>query len=237
MKKPIIEVKNLTKKFKGRVVLDNINLKVYQGESFGLLGPNGAGKTTLINILLGIIEAEEGEIRIFGLPLEKNLSRISQGVNLASAYTRLQEQITLVENLLTFAGLYGIKNPKAKIEQLIKFFNLEQLIKQRTKVMTLSSGEKTRLTLCKALLNDPEILFLDEPTASLDPGMKKKVQNLILKIQKQRKLTIFYASHDLTEAKRFCNRFGFLKRGKLIKTAFRKDLKKLLKMYQEGAET
>lgn len=229
--KPIIEIKNLTKKFKDRIVLDNINLKINKGEIFCLLGPNGSGKTVLIQTLLGTIEPNEGKIKIFGKDLQKNLSWIHSKVNLASNNSRLQEQITIMENLLTFSGLYGVKNPKEKIEELIHFFGLEKYVKRKTKVINLSSGENTRLLLCKALINDPEILFLDEPTASLDPGMAKKVQDLILKIHGQKQTTIFCSSHNLQEVQRLGNRVGFLKNGKLIKVVPLKDLKKLIGLY------
>lgn len=231
MKVPIIEIKNLTKRFKKRVVLNNINLEVYKGEIFGLLGPNGAGKTVLINTLLGLIEPDGGKIKIFGQPLEKSLDWIHQKVNLASSQSQLHEYITIKDNLLTLAGLYGTKNPKEKIVQLTRFFGLERHLHQRTKVINLSSGEETRLILCKALLNNPQLLFLDEFTASLDPSMKKRVQNLILKIHAQRSLTIFYASHDLEEAKMLCRRIGFLRKGRLIKILYREEFKKLIKMY------
>jgi ABC-2 type transport system ATP-binding protein len=231
MKKPIIEIKNLTKKFKGKLILDNINLKIYPGEIFGLLGPNGCGKTTLIHLLLGTIEPDEGEIKIFGKDLQKNLSEIHQKVNFASAYSHLQEQITIMENLRTFAGLYGVQNSKEKLNQLIKFFCLEKLVQQSAKTMNFSSGENTRLLLCKALINDPQILFLDEPTASLDPGIAKKVQDLILKVHRQRKLTIFYTSHNLVEVKKLCSRVGFLKKGRFVEIVPVKELKKLIKFY------
>jgi len=231
MSKPIIEVSNLTKKFKGEVILDEINFKLYKGEIFGLLGPNGSGKTVFIQTLLGMIEPNIGRIKIFGLDLKKNLSTIHGRVNLASAYSRLQEQITIMDNLLTFAGLYGVGKPKERINQLVEFFGLGKHMKQKKKVFYLSSGENTRLLLCKALINDPEILFLDEPTASLDPSMAKSVQDLILRIHRQRKITIFYASHNLAEVKRLCKRIGFMKDGKLIEAVSVKKLNKLTKLY------
>jgi len=231
MKKPIIEIQNLTKRFKNKTVFNNINLKVYSGEIFGLLGPNGSGKTTLIQALLGTIKPSKGTIKIFDKNLEKSLSWIHSKINSASAYSNLQKQLTIMENLLTFAGLYGIENPKQKINQLIKFFDLKNYVNQKTKVINLSSGENTRLLLCKALINDPKILFLDEPTASLDPNIARKVQNLILKVHKQRSLTIFYTSHNLAEIKRLCTRIAFLKKGKIIKIGPTTALKKLAKLY------
>jgi len=230
-KKVVIEVNRLRKKFKSRVVLNNINLKVYQGEVFGLLGPNGSGKSVLIQTLLGIVEPDSGRIKILGKDLKKNSSAIHQEVNLASAYSNLQVQFNIIDNLKTFAALYGIKDPMQKITQLVAFFGLDKLAKQNSKSINLSSGENTRLLLCKALINDPKILFLDEPNASLDPLMTKKVQNLILKFRKNKSMTIFYSSHDLAEVKRICTRICFIKNGKILKITDVKNLKSFIKLY------
>lgn len=231
MKRTVIKIKNLTKKFKNKIILNNINLEVYEGEIFGLLGPNGAGKTVLIQILLGLIQPTDGKIKIFGRDLQKNMSWIHQRINMASSYSQLQEDITIKENLMTFAGLYNIVKPEKKILELTTFFGLRELISQNSKVMNLSSGEKTRLMLCKALINNPDILFLDEPTGSLDPSISKKVYNLILSIHKKRKMTIFYCSHNLNEVKSLCQRVGFLKKNRLFKIVSIKDLYKVANMY------
>lgn len=227
----IIEIHNLTKKFKNKLVFKNINLNIYKGEIFGLLGPNGAGKSVLIQILLGLIQPSDGNIKILGRDLQKNMSWIHQRINMASSYSQLQEDITIKENLLTFAGLYNIDNPQNKIFEITSFFGLRELINQNVKVMYLSAGEKTRLMLCKALINNPEVLFLDEPTGSLDPSISKKVHDLILSIHKKKKITIVYCSHNLIEVKNLCQRVGFLKDNKLINVVPIKDIYKVANMY------
>lgn len=232
----IIEIKNLKKRFDGCVVISNLNLEIYQGEFFGLLGPNGAGKTVLINLLLGMVLPDKGKIKIFGRGLEKNLSFIHQHINFSSTYGQLQGQATIYENLLTFSRLYGVKKEEQKIKEVLEFFELGKLIKRKMKVWMLSSGEMTRLMLAKALLNDPKILFLDEPTANLDPLMTEKVQNYIFQLHRQKKMTIFYTSHNLEEVKKLCDRIAFLKNGKICALFDNRkrnlDLKKILKLYQ-----
>ena len=231
MRKTVIEVKNLVKKFDNQVILDNINLKIFEGETYGLLGPNGAGKTIFLQSLLGIIKPNSGTIKIFNYDQEKNLKRIHGQINFASSYSHLQEQITVMENLLTFADLYGIKNKYKKIKFLVGFFQLTKYIDKPTKVIKLSSGEHTRLLFCKALINNPKVLFLDEPTANLDPNISQKLLKLIKEIKKRRKMTIVYTSHNLLEAKNFCTRIGFLQKGKLEPIKSYKDINKILSLY------
>lgn len=236
MERPVIEIKNLTKKFDNKIVIGDLDLKIYKGEFFGLLGPNGAGKTVLINLLLGMILADNGVIKIFGKELEENKSFIHQRINFSATYSQLQVNATIQENLLTFARLYGVKNLQKKIKEALEFLALGDFVKRKVKVRTLSSGEMTRLMLAKALLNDPEILFLDEPTANLDPLMAQKVQRHILKLHRLKKTTIFYTSHNLAEVRKLCTRIAFLKKRQILKIIDNKkknlDLKKLMKLYQ-----
>jgi len=222
-KNPIIKITHLSKKIKKKIVLDNISLEILSGEVIGLIGPNGAGKTMLINTLLGLITPDFGTISFFGKEIQHNLSYIHQRTNLASGYSRLQEQLTVMQNLALFAGLYSTPHPQKKIKQLLHFFQLEKYINSQTKVMFLSSGEQTRLIICKSLLNDPDILFLDEPTASLDPLMKKIVIHYIYKLSKNNKKTIIFASHDLSEVKYLCDKVIFIKNGKITKIIITKN--------------
>lgn len=236
MERPVIEIKNLTKKFDNKIVIGNLDLKVYKGEFFGLLGPNGAGKTVLINLLLGMILADWGKIKVFGKDLQENLNKIRQKINFSSTYSQLQGHATIYENLLTFSRLYGVKNPEKKIKEVLEFFELEDYVKRGVKIWVLSSGELTKVMLAKALLNNPEILFLDEPTANLDPIITQKVQEHILKLHRLKKVTIFYTSHNLQEVRRLCTRIAFLKKGRILKIIDNKkknlNLKKLMKLYQ-----
>src|SRR3989344_120640 len=174
-----LEVKNLTKNFGGFSAVKNISFEVGKGEIVGLLGPNGAGKTTTIMMLLGVSKPTSGEIKIFGLDIEKNREKILNKTNFSSAYTFLSERITASENLKVFSYFYGVNNSQKKIKKLLEEFGLANFENSITR--NLSSGQLTRLNLCKAFLNDPELLFLDEPTASLDPEIAQKVRHFLSK--------------------------------------------------------
>lgn len=212
--KPIIEVNSLTKTFNGNKAVDNISFEVYQGEILGLLGPNGAGKTTTLQMLLGLTTPTTGDIRIFGLDTSHHREKILQDVNFSSSYISMPYSLTITENLIVFARLYGVKNPKEKIAGLLKDFEIED-IKDRV-VRSLSTGQITRVCLVKALLNDPKILFLDEPTASLDPDIADKTRRLLRKIQKEKGLSILYTSHNMKEMEEMSGRIIFLDKGKII---------------------
>jgi len=211
---PIIEVSSLTKIFSGNKAVDNISFEVYQGEILGLLGPNGAGKTTTLQMLLGLTTPTSGDIKIFGLDISHHRERILQDVNFSSSYISMPYSLTIMENLIVFARLYGVKNPKEKIAGLLKDFEIED-IKDRV-VRSLSTGQITRVCLVKALLNDPKILFLDEPTASLDPDIADKTRRLLKKIQKEKGLSILYTSHNMKEMEEMSDRIIFLDKGKII---------------------
>ncbi|MDP2683111.1 MAG: ABC transporter ATP-binding protein [Deltaproteobacteria bacterium] len=211
---PIIEVSSLTKTFNGNKAVDNISFEVYQGEILGLLGPNGAGKTTTLQMLLGLTTPTSGDIMIFGLDISHHREKILQDVNFSSSYISMPYSLTIMENLIVFARLYGVKNPKEKIAGLLKDFEIED-IKDRV-VRSLSTGQITRVCLVKALLNDPKILFLDEPTASLDPDIADKTRRLLKKIQKEKGLSILYTSHNMKEMEEMSDRIIFLDKGKII---------------------
>ena len=210
----VIEVKNLRKEFGKAVAVDGISFSVEEGTITGLLGPNGAGKTTTIQMLLDIITPTSGEIHILGLPLHKHREEILGQINFSSPYVALPLNLKVMENLLTFARLYGVKNPKKKIEELADFFEITDLLPKLT--VTLSTGQLTRVNLTKALLNDPKVLLLDEPTSSLDPDIADKTRKLLKKIQKERGITILYTSHNMAEIEELCERIIFLQKGRIV---------------------
>ncbi len=210
----ILSVKNLTKKFGKFVAVDNISFSLKEGEILGFLGPNGAGKTTTIQMLLGITTADSGEIRYFGLDFYKYSQKCLAKLNFASAFNNLQGRTTIWENLVVSSLLYQVPNYQSKIRELVSYFEAGYLLKSR--YFDLSSGEKTRVNLIKSLLNDPRILLLDEPTASLDPDVADKTLSLIENLKKDKKMTILYTSHDMSEVERICDRVIFLSQGRIV---------------------
>ena len=227
----IVEVENLIKKFGDFIAVNDVSFDIQEGEILGLLGPNGAGKTTTIQMLLDLITPTSGVIEIFGKEIHKHRTEILGQVNFSSPYVSLPNNLKVRENLLTFAGLYGVKNPRKKINELADVFDIKDLLPKMTS--NLSTGQLTRLNLAKAMLNNPRLLLLDEPTASLDPDIADRARQLLLKIQKDQKITILYTSHNMAEVEEICDRVIFLNKGKitdngtpeeLIKKYGRKDL-------------
>lgn len=212
----IVEVKNLKKAFNSFMAVDDVSFDIGKGEILGLLGPNGAGKTTIIHILLGLTIPTSGEIRIFDMDLAGKRRKILNYINFSSSYVSMPMSLTVKENLRIFAMLYGIKNSVGKIEELLHAFEIYDL---RDKlVRKLSSGQITRVCLAKALLNDPKLLLLDEPTASLDPDMADKTRSLLKRFRDERGLTILYTSHNMREMEEMSDRIVFLDKGKVIAT-------------------
>ena len=209
----IIEVRNIRKEFRDTVAVKNISFTVNRGEIFGLLGPNGAGKTTTIHMMLGLTTPTSGEIKIFGKDFEKHRIEILQRCNFASAYVYLPWNLKVWENLLVFAEIYGVKNRKEKINSLLEMFEISHLRKNITG--TLSAGEQTRLNLCKAFLNDPEVLLLDEPTASLDPDLADKVRKILRQLQRERSITVINTSHNMLDVTELCDRILFVQHGEV----------------------
>ena len=214
----ILQVKNLTKKFGpsagGFTAVDNISFELKEGEILGLLGPNGAGKTTTIDMLLGLTKPTTGEIKIFNLPFEENREKILKQMNFSAAYVNLPWRLKVWENLYTFGRLYEVENYKEKIEILIKEFKLSDLRNNLTD--SLSSGQLTRLYLCKAFVNNPRLLLLDEPTAFLDPDVSDLVRKYILNKVKTEKTSVLFTSHNMAEVTELCDRVIFLNEGKII---------------------
>ncbi len=210
----ILEARELTREFDGVKALDRFSFSLKRGEVLGLLGANGAGKTTAMNMLLGLTTPTSGSIRAFGLDLQTHRIEILQRANFSSAYTALPGNLLVWQNLLVFARIYGVPNAKKKITELLELFEISDLRKRVTG--QLSAGESTRLNLCKSLLNDPELLLLDEPTASLDPDIADKVRKTIRRVQAERQISILYTSHNMRDIEEVCDRVIFLHKGKVV---------------------
>ena len=194
--------------------VDNISFKIYQGEILGLLGPNGAGKTTTINMLLGLVKPTKGEIRIFGLPFEENREKILKQMNFSAAYVNLPWRLKVWENLYTFARLYEVADYEKKVDRLLSEFKISQA---RNKLMKdLSSGQIARVNLCKAFINSPRLLLLDEPTVFMDPDIADITRRFILKKVKKEGTTVLFTSHNMSEVTQVCDRIIFLDQGKII---------------------
>lgn len=214
MSELVLEVKNLVKNYGSFLAVDEISFSVPKGKVVGFLGPNGAGKTTTIQMLLGITERSGGSIKYFGEDFFKNREKSLQRINFASAFNTLLGRISVMENLTVFAGLYQLKNPRKKILDLAEYFRVTQLLQKP--YWDLSSGQKTRVNLMKSLLNDPELILMDEPTASLDPDITDKTLTLIEDLKKSRNLSILYTSHNMKEITRVCDEVIFLDHGKIV---------------------
>jgi len=209
-----LSVEHLTKYYKDFCALDQVSFSVSTGEVVGLLGPNGAGKTTIIHILLGLLKSTSGKVSVMGFDPIKDRLEMANVINFSSAYTSLPSNLKVSENMQVYAGLYGLQKPQNRIDDLLRLFELYQFKDRLTGA--LSSGEKTRLNICKSLLNNPSLLLLDEPTASLDPVMARTVRDVIKQLQKETQMTVLYTSHDMAEVEELCQRVLFVNHGKMI---------------------
>ena len=205
---PVVRVTDLRKQFGTFVAVDGISFTIPAGEIVGLVGPNGAGKTTTIHMMLSLITPTSGTIEIFGLDVLRHRTRILSRLNFASPDACMDWRLTVRENLRVFAGLYGLKRPRQRIDQLIEIFEMHEMADQQTRELSL--GQQTRLGLCRAFLNDPELVLLDEPTASLDPDIADKTRRLLQRLRAERGLTILYTSHNMAEVEELCDRVLFL---------------------------
>lgn len=210
----ILEARELTREFDGVKALDKFSFQLRRGEVLGLLGANGAGKTTAMNCLLGLTLATSGEILAFGKELHKHRIEILQRANFSSAYTALPGNLLVGQNLSVFARIYGVRDRKKKIAELMELLEISHLSDRVTG--QLSAGESTRVNLVKAFLNDPELLMLDEPTASLDPDIADKVRKVVRKVQRERNIGILYTSHNMKDIEEVCDRVIFLHKGKIV---------------------
>lgn len=210
----VLKVEHLVKNYGDFKAVDGISFEIDKGKIVGFLGPNGAGKTTTIQMLLGITSSTSGKISYFGKDFHKHRQDCLQRINFTSAFNTLQGRITVMENLLVFSGLYEIKNPKKKIMELVEYFEATNLLNQI--YWELSSGQKTRINIIKSLLNDPELILMDEPTASLDPDIADKTLSLIESMKKENNITLLYTSHNMDEITRICDEVIFLDHGKIV---------------------
>ena len=215
-----IETKNLTKKFKEKTVVNGIELRINEGELFALLGTNGAGKTTTIKMLSTLILPTDGEIKINGLDIIKDRQKIKEIINVSPQETAIAPNLSVKENLEFMAGVYQIPNKEEKINELVKMFKLEEVLNQKAK--TLSGGWQRKVSIAIALINEPKILFLDEPTLGLDVIERKELWNVIEKLKV--KITIILTTHYMEEAESLSDIIGIMAKGNLVDVGTAKEL-------------
>lgn len=221
-KNSMIEACNITRKYGHLLAVKDLNLKVAPGEVFALLGPNGAGKTTTVRILASLIAPTGGSAYIDGLEVGKDNRKIRQITGVLPENPGLYQKLSPWQNLEFFASLYGVTNPKPRIEKYLDLLDLRE--RKNTPVGTFSKGMRQKVAIARALINEPKVLFLDEPTASLDPKSSKLVREFIEKLSQQEKRTIILCTHNLAEAERLCDRIGLIDQT-LIKMGAPEDLK------------
>ena len=210
-----IKVKNLTKKFKDYLAVNNINFTLKKNKTLGLLGPNGCGKTTSIGMMLGLITPSSGEVLINNQNVNSaNRNDLLSRMNFASPYIELPKKLTVRQNLEVYGRLYGIKDLKNRIEEISNDLNLNNFLLKKTG--ELSSGQKNRVSLAKSLINKPDVLFLDEPTASLDPDIGDFVRQYIETYKLKNEITILLASHNMKEVERLCDTVIMMKEGQIV---------------------
>ena len=210
-----LEVLNLSKKFNNILAVDNINFSIEKNKTLGLLGPNGCGKTTSIGMMLGLITPTKGEILIDNKKLnEKNRIDLLSMMNFASPYIELPKKLTVFQNLNVYARLYGVKNINQRIDEMAEDLNLKDFLNRKTG--ELSSGQKNRVSLAKSLINKPKLLFLDEPTASLDPDVGDFVREYLENYKSKNELTMLLASHNMKEVERLCDNIVMMKKGEVV---------------------
>ena len=210
-----LEIRNLLKRFNSIIAVDNINFEIEENKTLGLLGPNGCGKTTSIGMMLGLIAPTSGQIIINEIRLEqKNRIELLSLMNFASPYIELPKKLTVKQNLEIYARLYGVKNISDRISEMTEDLNLKDFLNKKTG--ELSSGQKNRVSLAKSLINKPKLLFLDEPTASLDPDVGDFVREYLEKYKENNDLTMLLASHNMKEVERLCDSIVMMKQGEIV---------------------
>ncbi|MDC3070470.1 ABC transporter ATP-binding protein [Candidatus Pelagibacter sp.] len=220
--KNLVEVKNIKKNYGKNEAVKGISFNIKEDEILGLLGPNGSGKTTTIGMLLGLLKPTSGEILINGQKLEGNRIEILEQINFISPYIELPKKLTVKQNLTVYGKLYKINNINERIEFLSERLRLEDLLNSITG--ELSSGQKNRVSLAKALINEPKVLLLDEPTASLDPEVGDFVRSFLEDYKKEKKISILLASHNMNEVTRLCKSILMMKDGIIIDEGNPKEL-------------
>ena len=218
-----IKVQNLTKKFNNFLAVDNINFELEKNKTLGLLGSNGCGKTTSIGMMLGLITPTSGEVLINNKNVSNaNRSELLSRMNFASPYIELPKKLTVIQNLEVYGRLYGVKDLKNRINEISEDLNLNNFLNKKTG--ELSSGQKNRVSLAKSLINKPDVLFLDEPTASLDPDIGDFVRQYIEIYKSKNQITILLASHNMKEVERLCDTVIMMKEGQIVDRGTCKDL-------------
>jgi len=210
----VLRLANLRKTYGGTVAVDDVSFHVGRGEIVGLLGPNGAGKTTTINMVLGVLEPSSGSIHIQQHDVMRERRQALDRTNFAAVYAPLPGNLTVEQNLMVFARIYGVRDRATRVEAVIDEFDLRRF--RRTKCGVLSSGEQTRVSLAKAMLNQPQLLLLDEPTASLDPATAQDIRQRIRRFTETGTGGVLWTSHNMYEVEQVCNRVLFLSHGRLL---------------------
>ena len=227
---PVLRVSGLCKSYRNLLAVDHISFDLHRGEIVGLLGPNGAGKTTTINMILGVLAPTSGTVHIAGIDLGRQRSRALARTSFAAVYAALPGNLTVRQNLRVFGLIYGVKDLTPRIASLLEEFDLVRL--RDIKCGLLSSGEQTRVALAKAMLNRPELLLLDEPTASLDPSAAQAARARVRALALERQCGILWTSHNMYEVEEVCNRVLFLSRGRILLEGDPRQLP-----YEHGART
>ncbi|MDC0863310.1 ABC transporter ATP-binding protein [Candidatus Pelagibacter sp.] len=217
-----IEVINLSKSYKSKQAVNNINFKINENEIVGLLGPNGCGKTTTIGMILGLLKPTSGQVLINGIDIEKNKISLLHKMNFISPYIELPKKLTVKQNLTVYGKLYNINNLNDRIDYLSNKLRLNNLLDKITG--ELSSGQKNRASLAKALINEPTVLLLDEPTASLDPETGDFIRTFLENYKKEKKIAVLLASHNMDEVKRLCDSVLMMNDGNIIDRGTPDDL-------------
>ena len=218
----LVEVKNLKKKYGFKEAVKGISFSIKENEILGLLGPNGSGKTTTIGMMLGLLKPSHGKILIDGKEIEESRIETLQKINFISPYIELPKKLTVKQNLIVYCKLYNVLNVKNRIDYLAEKLRLEDLLNRVTG--ELSSGQKNRVSLAKALINNPKVLFLDEPTASLDPEIGDYVRGFLENYKKENKISILLASHNMNEVTRLCKTVLMMKDGIIVDKGYPKEL-------------
>ena len=219
-----IKVIDLKKNYGNKEAVKNVNFEIRENEIIGLLGPNDCGKTTTIGMILGLLKPTSGQVLINGFQLEKNRIEILQKINFISPYIELPKKLTVKQNLIVYGKLYSVKNLNSRIDYLVEELRLQNLLDRVTG--ELSSGQKNRISLAKAIINDPSVLLLDEPTASLDPETGDFVRTFLENYKKEKKVSILLASHNMDEVTRLCSSIMMMKNGLIIDQGEPNDLVK-----------
>jgi ABC-2 type transport system ATP-binding protein len=209
-----ISVEHLSKNFATVTAVDNVSFEIEHGATYALLGANGAGKTTTLAMLLGLLLPSAGSIRVLGVDMLRDRYQVLHRMNYSSPYVDLPQRLTVRENLTVYARLYGVRQVKARLSQLFQELEIGEFAQRRYR--SLSAGQRTRVALAKALLNEPEVLLLDEPTASLDPDSADRLRTYLENYQRRSGATILLASHNMPEVERLCDHVLIMRRGKIV---------------------